>query len=69
MSSFSKEDLREMALACDKHLPIGEGSIDFEPIFTALKQRNYDNRFLILSKEPDSFEEERVKFLDLWLRA
>ena len=43
MSSFSKEDLREMALACDKHLPIGEGSIDFEPIFTALKQRNYDN--------------------------
>ncbi|TFG33614.1 sugar phosphate isomerase/epimerase [Candidatus Thorarchaeota archaeon] len=69
MSSLSREDLRDLALKSDEHLPIGNGSIEFEPIFAALKQCNYDNRFLMLSANPDAFEEERKKFLDLWLKA
>ncbi|TFG28977.1 sugar phosphate isomerase/epimerase [Candidatus Thorarchaeota archaeon] len=69
MSSLSKEELREIALKCDEHLAIGEGTIDFSPIFSALKQRNYDNRFLMLTRDPSSFDEERNKFLELWLKA
>ncbi len=69
LSSFSKETLREMALTCDKHLPIGEGSIDFDPIFSALKQKQYNKRFLMLSNNPQNFDVEREKFLELWLKS
>ena len=69
LSGFSKEDLRELALKSDKHMRIGEGTIEFDPIFSALKEKNYDNRFLMLSNDPNDFETERKKFLDLWLKA
>ncbi len=69
MTEFSQDELREMALVCDKHLPIGEGSIEFSPIFSALKQRHYDKKFLMLCSDPLCFKQERQKFLDLWLDA
>ncbi|TFG32077.1 sugar phosphate isomerase/epimerase [Candidatus Thorarchaeota archaeon] len=69
MSEFSREDLREISISCDTHLPIGDGSIEFLPIFSALKERNYDSRFLMLSSDPLSFNNERDKFMDLWLKA
>ena len=69
LSEFSQEDLREMSIACDKHLPIGDGSIEFSPIFSLLKQRNYDGRFLMLSNDPLCFDVERGKFIQLWLNA
>ena len=69
LNSFSKADLREMALKCDKHLPIGEGTIEFEPIFSDLKQKNYNKRVLMLSNDPHDFDSERKKFLDLWVKS
>ncbi|MHA1928081.1 MAG: sugar phosphate isomerase/epimerase family protein [Candidatus Thorarchaeota archaeon] len=69
MNEFDQEELREMAVVCDKHLPIGEGSIDFTPIFSALKEKNYDRRFLMRCIDPLCFKKERKKFLNLWLAA
>ncbi|MBN2230973.1 MAG: sugar phosphate isomerase/epimerase [Candidatus Thorarchaeota archaeon] len=69
LSEISHIELREMARKCDEHLPIGEGTIDFEPIFRSLKQRGYDGRFLMLSRDPLAFQSERKKFLKLWLSA
>jgi len=69
MRDFTQEELREMAIICDKHLPIGEGSINFSPIFTALKEKNYDGRFLMLCSDPLYFLQEQKKFMELWLAA
>jgi len=69
IADFSKEDLREMSIACDKHLPIGDGSIEFGSIFSALKQKHYDGRFLMLCSDPTCFNNERDKFMNLWLEA
>lgn len=69
MKDFTKEDFREMAIACDKHLAIGDGSIKFKPIFSALKERNYDGRFLMLCNDPLCFKNERDKFMNLWLAS
>lgn len=69
MNEFTQEELREMARICDKHLPIGDGTIEFSPIFSALKQRNYDGRFLMLCSDPLYFSKERVKFTDLWVKS
>ncbi len=69
MNEFSQEELREMAVVYDKHLPIGDGSIEFAPIFSALKEKGYDQRFLMRCRNPLCFKEERKKFLDLWLAA
>ena len=69
MNEFNQEELREMAIICDKHLPIGDGSIEFAPIFSALKERNYDRRFLMRCADPLCFKREREKFMELWLAA
>ena len=69
LADFSKEDLRKMSITCDKHLPIGEGTIEFSPIFSALKQKHYDGRFLMLCSDPTCFKNERDKFMKLWLDA
>jgi sugar phosphate isomerase/epimerase len=69
MRDFTQEELREMAIICDKHLPIGEGSINFSPIFTALKAKNYDGRFQMLCSDPLCFIQEQKKFMELWLAA
>ena len=69
LQDFTQEELREMAIICDKHLPIGDGSIEFAPIFSALKERNYDGRFLMLCSDPLCFDAEREKFMKLWLAA
>jgi len=69
IAEFSQDELREMAVICDQHLPIGDGSIEFSPIFSALKQRNYDGRFLMLCSDPLCYKAEREKFMDLWLKA
>jgi sugar phosphate isomerase/epimerase len=65
----SREEMLVLARKYDKHLSIGEGSIDFEPILTDMKQRSYDGRFLMMCENPDKFPEERDKFMDMWLRA
>ena len=69
MAEFSREELREMSIICDKHLPIGDGSIEFSPIFASLKERHYDGRFLMLGSDPLNFSQEREKFMSFWLAA
>lgn len=69
MKEFTKDELREIAVDCDKHLPIGDGSIEFGQIFSYLKERNYDGRFLMLSHDPLCFNAEREKFMELWLAS
>ncbi|MCK5265872.1 MAG: hypothetical protein KAR03_09725, partial [Candidatus Thorarchaeota archaeon] len=69
MNEFNQEELREMAVDYDKHLPIGEGSIEFAPIFSALKEKNYDRRFLMRCADPFCFKNERENFLNMWLAA
>lgn len=69
LTDASKDELREKAQRWDEHLPIGEGIIDFDPIFAALKEHEYDSRFLMMCADPILFESERRKFLDLWLSA
>jgi sugar phosphate isomerase/epimerase len=65
----SYEETRELARKYDTHLSIGEGKIDFEPIFKKLKQRGYDGRFLMMCKDPEKFPEERELFTKLWLES
>jgi sugar phosphate isomerase/epimerase len=62
-------EMRESAHRYDSHLPIGDGSIDFVPLFRALKECNYDGRFLMMCEDYTRFPNEREKFLDLWLQA
>ncbi|NHJ14330.1 MAG: sugar phosphate isomerase/epimerase [Candidatus Thorarchaeota archaeon] len=65
----SRLEMREMARKYDTHYQIGKGSIDFQPLFRELKERSYAGRFLMMSKDPGDFEEEREKFTNLWLEA
>jgi len=69
LNEFSQDELREIAIGCDEHLPIGDGLIKFDNIFSILKEKNYDGRFLMLCADPLCFKEERKKFMDLWLAA
>ncbi len=63
---LSRQEMREVARRYDEHLPIGEGSVDFESVLSALKKRGYDGRFLMMCADPARFPEEREKFLALW---
>ncbi|MHA1928586.1 MAG: sugar phosphate isomerase/epimerase family protein [Candidatus Thorarchaeota archaeon] len=65
----SVEEMRSMAKDYDTHLPIGEGSINFQPIFKELKERNYDSKVLMMAKDNSIFPTEREKFNKLWLDA
>jgi sugar phosphate isomerase/epimerase len=69
LSELPHAELRELARQCDEHLPIGKGKINFDPIFASLKEHQYDGRFLMMSADPAAFEDERRKFMDLWLAA
>jgi len=64
-----REEMLVLARKYDEHLSIGEGSIDFEPILTDMKQRSYDGRFLMMCEDSEKFPEERDKFMSTWLRA
>ncbi|MHA2378839.1 MAG: sugar phosphate isomerase/epimerase family protein [Candidatus Thorarchaeota archaeon] len=64
-----QEEMLLLARKHDEHLSVGEGSIDFEPILSDMKERSYNGRFLMMCKDPEKFSEERSKFIDLWLRA
>jgi len=66
LAHISQAALRELARNCDEHLPIGEGKIDFSPIFASLKEHSYDDRFLMMCADPYAFVHERKKFIDLW---
>lgn len=66
---ISRLEMREIARKYDIHDQIGKGSINFQPLFGELKQRCYDGRFLMMSRNPVDFEEEREKFIKLWLEA
>ncbi|MBN2230211.1 MAG: sugar phosphate isomerase/epimerase [Candidatus Thorarchaeota archaeon] len=66
---LSIEEMREIAHRYDEHLPIGEGHIDFIPLFRELKEHHYDGKFLLMSADQTRFESEREKFTDLWLQA
>ena len=66
---LSREEIRSMATEYDTHLPIGDGKIDFVPIFSELKKRGYDGKFLMMAKDPSVFPQEREKFLELWKKA
>ncbi|MFW9921221.1 MAG: sugar phosphate isomerase/epimerase family protein [Candidatus Thorarchaeota archaeon] len=63
------EEMREMARKYDEHLPIGEGHIDFAPLFRELKENHYDGRFLMMCADQTKFDDEREKFMSLWLNA
>jgi sugar phosphate isomerase/epimerase len=63
------EELLVIARDYDEHLPIGEGEIDFPPIFRELKERGYSGKFLMMCKDPDRFPSERGKFTQIWLKA
>jgi sugar phosphate isomerase/epimerase len=65
----SIEETRELARRYDTHLPIGEGSIDFETIFRELKERGYDGKFLMMCADQKKFLREREKFMKLWMEA
>jgi sugar phosphate isomerase/epimerase len=60
------EEMREIAQRYDTHLPIGEGTIDFKPIFKELKRHSYDGRFLMACRDQSSFPSERRKMMELW---
>ncbi|MFX1262170.1 MAG: TIM barrel protein [Promethearchaeota archaeon] len=63
------EELLVIAREYDEHLPIGEGEIEFQPIFRELKERGYSGKFLMMCKDPEKFIDERTKFTQLWLEA
>jgi sugar phosphate isomerase/epimerase len=69
LSELPHAELRELARQCDEHLPIGKGKINFDAIFASLKEHRYDGRFLMMCADPHIFDEERRKFMDLWLSA
>lgn len=63
------EELLFLARKYDEHLPIGEGDIDFAPIFRELKEREFSGKFLMMSKDSSNFVSEREKFTKFWLEA
>ncbi|UCE09314.1 MAG: sugar phosphate isomerase/epimerase [Candidatus Thorarchaeota archaeon] len=65
----SHEEIRDMGVSYDLHLPIGEGEIDFQAVFRDLKENSFDGRFLMMCNEPGRFAEERTKFEKVWLEA
>jgi sugar phosphate isomerase/epimerase len=67
--AVSRGEMRELAFKYDTHDPIGEGSIDFDPIFRLLKSKGYDKRFLMIGGRPEDFEREREAFMKHWLEA
>jgi sugar phosphate isomerase/epimerase len=69
LNDLTKAELREIARQCDEHLPIGAGKIDFSLVFISLKEHSYDGRFLMMCADPNAFNDERKKFLDLWRSA
>jgi sugar phosphate isomerase/epimerase len=66
---LTREEIRNLGHDYDTHLSIGKGSIDFDPIFRELKERMYDGKFLMMSKDQSAFKSEREKFKDMWLKA
>ncbi|MCF2138165.1 MAG: sugar phosphate isomerase/epimerase [Candidatus Thorarchaeota archaeon] len=66
---LSREKVRALAHEYDLHLPMGEGRIDFIPIFSELKKRGYDGKFLMMAADPSLFPGEAKKFRDLWKHA
>lgn len=66
---LTREEIRKIAHNHDTHLRIGKGTIDFDSIFRELKERMYDGRFLMMSREQSAFNDEREKFQELWLEA
>ncbi len=67
--TLSIQEMRDIARRYDEHLPIGEGNIEFTPIFRELKEANYDGKFLMMCADHTKFASEREKFTDLWLNA
>jgi sugar phosphate isomerase/epimerase len=65
----SQGEIRELAVRYDTHLPIGEGEIDFDMIFSDLKLRGYSGKALMMCECPSDFPQEREKFTELWLKA
>jgi sugar phosphate isomerase/epimerase len=65
----SREEMRELALNYDTHLQIGKGSINFQPVFSLLKQNSYDGKFLMIGGGLDDFDAERETFKKMWLEA
>ncbi len=66
---LSRRDIRDLAIKYDTHLPIGEGNIDFRKIFKALKEIQYEDKFLMMSKDPHRYPTEKEKFLEIWLES
>jgi sugar phosphate isomerase/epimerase len=54
--------------ADDLHLPLGEGSINFPPLLSALVQSGY-NRTITLEVPPPSFAQQRQKLLTMLSRV
>jgi len=69
MRQVSIEEMRELARRYDTHLSIGEGTVDFEPVFRSLKERSYDGRFLMLGHDRRQFPLESERFMKAWLSA
>ncbi len=67
--NISCEEMREIAVKYDEHLPIGEGSIDFDTMFWSLKQKSYDGKFLMMCGDQTKFPHERDAFMKKWLEA
>ncbi|MEM2143323.1 MAG: sugar phosphate isomerase/epimerase [Candidatus Thorarchaeota archaeon] len=67
--TVSVEEVREIARKYDLHLPIGEGTIRFNELFSALRCTGYDGRFLMLCSDRSRFNDERRKFVRLWSEA
>ena len=67
--NLSQEEIRDIAHRYDTHLSINEGNIDFSTIFRELKERHYDDKFLMMHHNPNQFLNERDKFMKIWLDA
>ncbi|MHA2068228.1 MAG: sugar phosphate isomerase/epimerase family protein [Candidatus Thorarchaeota archaeon] len=63
------EELLVIARDHDEHLALGDGNIDFHPIFRELKERGYSGKFLMMCRDPERFPTERDKFTQVWLEA
>lgn len=65
----STRDIRDLAVRYDTHLPIHDGSIQYERIFSKLKEEQYDGKFLMLSNNPNDYRKEKEKFLQIWANS
>ena len=63
------KEMRSIGHKYDEHLPMGEGSIDFDQIFRELKRRSYDGRFLMMCRDQTRFPDERRKLRTMWDEA